>query len=507
MKRPLLILLFILLGTANVRAEDSPVWWSVVIADTKLPIERMQKTLATAYKIITEKSIKPLTASSLAYESVKSLSTIDQKIGVHKDGSRVLISADGKILKSFSAPENDDYENWSRLALAALIEARPFSPKAQQANEEDVLNIFINAALAPIDPYSHYEMQDPTELDKLKEPASIGIKYRRTGKYLEITEIVPDSPASQSELAVGDRIAKIGNKLIPDMSRVQILNALRGEKETEVTLSIRRDGKMRTVCLMRMPVKSSPVSYHFDQDNHVFTIKIAAFTPKTLKALKSTLDYARRHKAKGLIIDLRGNTGGLLKEAVLAADMFLPENFPLIKTHGRNHDAVQNYTTTEKNYRPVYPIAILIDAKTASSAEFFAGTLQDYRHAVLIGTPTFGKGVIQTVETLPNKGEIFLTWAQFELPTQYSPEKFGLYPNICTSGKTFTEIDTVPAPLTSLKTWRTGSEKDKIAMKSRCRPESRMGNDLDDELAAQLVLDPKLYERSLTYFSLDTFLK
>lgn len=486
---------------------EAPLWWSAVLADTQLPIGRMQETLEKACRTITEKALTPVPASRLAFESVKSLSTIDQKIGVFKDGTRVLISADGRILKSFSAPPDDDCADWSRLTLAALVTARPFSPKAQQSNAEDILNIFLNASLAVTDAYAHYEGTDPAELKRLEKPASIGIRYRRTGKYLEITEILPDSPASRSELAVGDRIARIDGRPITDLSRVEILNLLRGEKDSDVTLNVRKDGKMKSVNLVRMPVSSSPVSYYYDEERGIMTIRISAFTPKTVKALRLTLNEVRDKKAKALIIDLRGNTGGLLKEAVLAADLFLPAGLPLIKTAGRHHETVRNFQTTSKKVRPVYPIAVLVDGKTASSAEFFAGALQDYRHAVLIGTTTYGKGVIQTVETLPNGGDLYLTWSKFELPSNYSPDRFGLYPNICTSGRELEEIGKVPPPLTALQQWRTGSDKTKDVMRSKCRPESRANNPLDDEFAAQLVLNPDLYERSLTYFSLDSFLK
>ena len=208
-----------------------------------------------------------------------------------------------------------------------------------------------------------------------------------------------------------------------------------------------------------------------------------------------------------MIIDLRGNTGGLLKEAVLSADLFLPEGLPLIKTKGRHKDADQKYTTTEKYGRPVYPAVILIDGKTASSAEFFAGALQDYRHAVIVGTTSYGKGVIQSVESIPEAGEMYLTWTRYYLPSNYSPDIYGLVPNICTSGKNMSDIDDVPAPVTSLKQRRTGNKKTQNLIRKSCPPQSRANNPLDDEIAKRLILNPKKYEGALTYFSLDSYTK
>lgn len=483
---------------------DVPGWWEPVLADTKLPVGRMYETMSNACEIITEKSLTPVKANDLAFVSIQSLSTIDQKISAVKDGKRVLILADGKILKSFSMPDDDDCANWTRMTLAAMIEARPYSPKAQKADAEEFFNIFLNAALETLDPYSHYEVKDQAELEPLRNPASIGIRYRRVGKYLEITEILPDSTAAASDLAVGDRIFAINSKQVADLSRVQTLNLLRGEVNSDVYLTLRKNGKIEQKTLKRKWVSDSPVSYFFDDKDKLMTIKINSFTPKTVKALKLTLDQAAWNKAIGLIIDLRGNMGGRLKEAVLAADMFLPEGFPMIRIEGRHHSTKQEYTSTEKAERPVYPIAILTDAKTASSAEFFAGVLQEYRHAVVIGTTTYGKSVIQNVENLPGGGELYLSWAEFFLPSGYNLKGYGIYPNICTSGKTLSDIDKLPPVNTKLKHWRFGEKSFRDKALKDCPPQVRKDVALDDEVARTLILAPEQYNRSLTYFSLDT---
>lgn len=498
------LLYFLSVFPAAAQETNVPVWWESVLGYTQLPIGRMQETLQAACDLITTKSLTPVTASRLAFASVKSLSTIDQKINVMKDGKRVLILADGKILKSFSAPADEDCANWTRLTLAAAVEARPYSPKAQTADAEEFFNIFLNAALETVDSYSHYAGVDPAELEPLKKPAGIGISYRRIGKYLEITEILPGGAAAHSDLAVGDRISAIGGKAVTDLSRVQVLNLLRGEEGSDIFLTLRKDGKTQQRTLKRTPVSASPVTYFFDEKDRLMTIRISAFTEKTVAGLKSTLYKAGQLKAAGLIIDLRSNTGGLLKEAVLAADLFLPENLLMIKTKGRAAETGQEYVSTPKKNRPVYPIVILTDSKTASSAEFFAGVLQEYRHAVIIGTPTYGKGVIQANDPLPGGGQLYLTWAQFYLPSGYSPQTYGLYPNICTSGITLLTLDSLPSAQTQLKPWRTGTEAFKRKALAACPPQPRKDNPADDEAARQLLLNPARYERALTYFSLDS---
>ena len=486
------------------RAQEAPVWWEAVAGYTQLPVGRMYETVLGACKVITEKSLKPVTANDFAFAAVKSLSTIDQKISARMDGKRVLILIDGKILKSFPAPDKSDCPNWTRLALAAAVEARPYSQKAQKADAEEIFNIFINAALGEIDSYSHYIGVDPAELEPLKNPAGLGISYRRIGRYLEITEIVPGGAASYTDLAVGDRISAIDGKTIADLSRVQILNLLRGEAGTEAFLDLRKDGKAQRRTIVRTPASTSPVTYFFDEEEKLMTIKISAFTEKTVTGLKATLKKAQTMKAAGLIIDLRANTGGLLKQAVLAADLFLPEGLPIIKTSGRHADTKHQYTSTPKEGRPVYPIVIMIDQQTASSAEFFTGVLQEYRHAVVIGTPSYGKSVIQSYDTLPGGGEIYLTWAQYYLPSGYSPQGYGIYPNLCTSGKTLMDIDRLPNARTNLSPWQKGLKRERQKGLSLCPPEPRKDNPLDNEVARMLLLDQKRYERTLTIFSLDS---
>ena len=508
---------------------EVPLWWEHALGYTQLPIGRMFETVGAACKTVTEKSLMPISAREFAFAAVKSLSTIDQKIHVRMDGKRVLILIDGKIMKSFPAPEENDCPNWSRLALTAAVEVRPYSAKAQNADAEEFFNIFINAALGTLDPYSHYDGADPAEPETLAKPAGIGIGYRRVGRYLEITQIVSGGAASRTDLAIGDRIFAINGKRVADLSHIQTLNLLRGEEGTEVLLQLRKDGKITTRTIVRTPAERSPVSFYFDEKDRLMTVKVDAFTEKTVAGLKFTMKEAKTSNAVGLIIDLRGNTGGLLKEAVLAADIFLPPDLLMIQTNGRHPEAQYQYISTKKEFRPVLPIVILIDSRTASGAEYFAGILQFYRHAVLIGTPSYGKGVIQMNETLPDNGELYLTWSQFYFPNRFSPQGMGLYPNLCTSGRTLLNIDELPSLLSNMRTWygvgkrEPEEEQDQEEEKSeldqaleqvveqnrkkaieedlaKCPRQPRQDDALDPEVARELLMVPEAYQKALTSY-------
>lgn len=480
-------------------ADPPPAWWEETLGNTQLPIARMEKTLTSACRLTTKKSLFPITAKELTFTAVESLSTIDSRIKAATDGSRVLLLAKEKVLKSLVEPDEDDCANWSRLLLAAAVAARPFSQKAADADAEEFFNIFINSYLANLDRYAHFDGRDPVAETAYKEPSGIGVRYRRIGKYLEITEILPDSPASESDLSVGDRIAEIDGKRIVDLSRVETLNALRGEKGSEAALTLRKDGKTVRRLLVRRPVKASPVSYLVDEDAKLMTIRIAAFSERTFPSLLATMKQAKKEKIAGLLIDLRGNTGGMLKAAVDAANLFLPEGLLMIRTEGT--DGEHKFYSTKKSKRPVYPITILVDARTASSAEYFAGILQEYRHAVVVGTPTYGKGVIQTVENINNDGTLTLTVSRYFLPSGFTPDGVGLFPNVCTSGKQLLDIDKPLMTQTDLKPWRSGSQKTQRRARRACPPESRENQPLDEEIAKDVLVDPEEYNALLTQFS------
>ena len=482
--------------SANAQA-PAPSWWDPVVQRTvDLPLEQMEKVMTSAYRLIDERSLKPVTSQDLAYESIKSLSTLDKSIGIYKDGKRLSLILNGKILKSWDPPEPHDSANWARLFLASLVLVRPYTEKVRQADSDEILNIVLNATLASIDRYSHYNGPDPAEREK--NPAASGFRFRRIGKYLEITDILPESPAARSVLAVGDRISRIDRKDVATMSRIEILNALQGEANSPVTLDVRKDGKMITVTLTRAVLPSGDITYFFDKDSGILTLKIPAFTEKTHASLLYILNSMDAEKTKSVVVDLRGNTGGLLRAAVLCADLFLPENTPLLTTKGRVKDAVQEYGASAKENVPKQPLIILIDGKTASSAEFFAGVLQDTGRAVLIGTPTFGKAKIQTSEKLPNDGEMFFTWAQYYLPSGYTPEAFGVYPNICLSSKNKTQ------PEKDLDAVLPKNEEEKGRLDALCPPQSRIGETAEDDLAVRLTEEPALYEKISGKFFLDS---
>ena len=176
----------------------------------------------------------------------------------------------------------------------------------------------------------------------------------------------------------------------------------------------------------------------------------------------------------------------------------------MLETKGRAPQSFQAFEATSKNPLPDIAVVVLIGAKTASSAEFFAAVLQESKRAVLVGTPTYGKAKIQTAETLDNKGEIYLSWAQYYLPSGYTPDSFGLYPNICTADKSKQEFAVTESGIAALGKWKTTDKSEKRQLKDLCPAQNRASETRDADIAKHLIANKALYQNAINDFSLDT---
>ena len=201
----------------------------------------------------------------------------------------------------------------------------------------------------------------------------------------------------------------------------------------------------------------------------VVILKVRSFNQDTARSLGAKLEehHARLGKGlRGLILDLRGNPGGLLKQSVKVADLFLAQG-RIVSTRGRHPNSVQYYDAGGRDLMQGLPIVVLVDGKSASAAEIVAAALQDRGRGVVIGTTSFGKGTVQTVIRLPNDGEITLTWSRIMAPSGYRLHGLGVRPTICTSGADAADPGLIAQAVAAkakaartLAAWRTPGLKD-----------------------------------------------
>lgn len=294
--------------------------------------------------------------------------------------------------------------------------------------DEDV-DVAINSILESLDdPYSKYlDKHDYAEQNTSinSKITGVGVNIASIGGKVVIINVIEGTPAQKAGLKDGDIIMKIDDKDATGLKPSQVAALVRGEENTKVTLTISRDKKNITKTIIRKDIKIKNVKSKTEGD--IGYIQILSFIGSTtynefLEALANT------EKTKGLIIDLRGNSGGLLPNAVYMANLFINKG-NIVSIVGRN-GYKKKIKAQDLKYQVKKPIVLLIDENSASASEIFSGALKDYGKATIIGTKSFGKGMVQRIIPMPNETGINLTIAKYLTPNDTDINKKGIEPDI-----------------------------------------------------------------------------
>ena len=300
--------------------------------------------------------------------------------------------------------------------------------KGKIKTDEDAY-IAINTMLESLDdPYSRYLNKE----NYAEQNVSINSKISGIGANITsikgttyVISVIKGSPASVSKLQKGDIILKVDGKNVKGMTTTQVVNFVRGPKGSVVKLTILRGKRTLLKRITRKEIKIKTVESSVD--NNIGYIRIISFIGETtpvefINAIEKT------NNTKGLIIDLRENTGGLLPNAVFIANVFINKG-PLVSIVGRN-GAKTNIYAQQNDYIVDKPMLILVNGDSASASEIFSGALKDYHKAKLVGTRTFGKGMVQKIFPLPNETGLNLTIAKYLTPSGHDINKKGIAPDI-----------------------------------------------------------------------------
>lgn len=294
--------------------------------------------------------------------------------------------------------------------------------------DEDV-DVAINSILESLDdPYSKYlDKHDYAEQNTSinSKITGVGVNIASIGGKVVIINVIEGTPAQKAGLKDGDIIMKVDDKDATGLKPSQVAALVRGEENTKVTLTISRDKKNITKTIIRKDIKIKNVKSKTEGD--IGYIQILSFIGSTtynefLEALANT------EKTKGLIIDLRGNSGGLLPNAVYMANLFINKG-NIVSIVGRN-GYKKKIKAQDLKYQVKKPIVLLIDENSASASEIFSGALKDYGKATIIGTKSFGKGMVQRIIPMPNETGINLTIAKYLTPNDTDINKKGIEPDI-----------------------------------------------------------------------------
>lgn len=281
------------------------------------------------------------------------------------------------------------------------------------------------------DTYAAYYNEE--EYKDMKEKTSgnycgIGayVSQSATDGAITIVQPIKDSPADKVGLKSGDIISEVDGKSVEGMDLTAVVSKMKGKAGTKVELTVLRDDHQKKFTITREEIHSQTVAYEM-LDGKIGYIQVSSFEEVTKQQFRDALDDLEKQGEKSLVIDLRNNGGGLLSTAVDMLDRLLPEG---IVVYTKDKDGKKEvYRSTDKESFDK-PIAILVNENSASASEVFSGAMQDYNKAVLVGTTTFGKGIVQTVFDLPDGTAIKLTTAKYYTPKGRNIHGTGLEPDI-----------------------------------------------------------------------------
>ena len=290
------------------------------------------------------------------------------------------------------------------------------------ANE--VIGNGIKAMLGSLDPYTtYYPESEVKELKKMLtgKYAGVGalIKYNYQLQRVCIDEPYANMPADEVGLKKGDIILSIDDTTMTDKTVEYVSSHLRGEPGTSFILKVKRPstGKVMSFKVTRRTIQLPFMPYYGLLEDKVGYINLNQFTDQCAKDVRRAFIDLRRQGAKGLIFDLRNNGGGSVSEAVSIVNMFLPKGITVLKMKGKLQRANSEYKTTVEPIDTVMPIVVLVNGNTASASEITSGSLQDMDRAIILGTRTYGKGLVQAPMDLPYNAQLKLTTSKYYIPS------------------------------------------------------------------------------------------
>lgn len=291
-------------------------------------------------------------------------------------------------------------------------------------NLEEFIKAGINGMLETLDPYTVFfepEQADDLEILTTGQYGGVGIEIGLRGRDKELTVISPieDTPSSRKGMQSGDVIIAVDGKSTKGFSTSEAAKHIRGEAGTDVTLTIRRSGydKPLDYTLTRENIVIHDVAYAGMLDDGIGYIKLIRFSGRADFELRKALDDVMSQNPEGLVLDLRSNPGGLLPSAVAVAGQFLKQSDPIVKTQGRFHNSDREFKATGKPLASDVPLVVLVNGGSASASEIVAGAIQDLDRGVIVGTTSFGKGLVQTVVHLKEKSALKVTTARYYTPS------------------------------------------------------------------------------------------
>ncbi len=401
--------------------------------------------IETALAVLQPRTLEPHTAQQLTVWGLNGLTAIDPDLSVEGSATGrapVRLSTPRGVLFERTPPAADDAAGWARLAVGMAAAAWSGSPAIRNAGQQAVIQSFFDELFNHLDPYSRYVAPAPAETERTVRvggTAEAGLGVARQGRSLVVSSVNTNGPAWAAGISVGMRLLSIDGQPVRGQDPDAVAAALQGEPGSTVTLVVAAPGHPPArVPIVRAAVPPETV-FAFSNGN-IVVIRVTGFSADTAQEMSQFLEQAmqRGEGAKagtplhGLIVDLRGNRGGFLQQAVTAVALVLDHGVA-VTAKGRDAQANHVWAVQGGDLTEGVPIVVLVDGRTASAAEIMAAALADHRRAVVVGSATLGKGLVQFIAQLPDGGELFVTWSRVLAPLGWPLQGLGVIPQVCTS--------------------------------------------------------------------------
>jgi carboxyl-terminal processing protease len=340
-----------------------------------------------------------------------------------------------------SAGKEDLYDGLKVLSDVIELIQREY---VDEVDSKELIQKAIQGMVQGLDPHSSLLPPDAYEdlqIDTKGKFTGIGIHITLQNGFVTVISPIEDTPAHRAGVEAGDRIIKVDGQLVKDLR--EAVRMMRGPKGSKVVVTIMREGfkKPMDLEITRDEIPIQSVKYISIQPGYGY-VRIFNFTGTTTQEFERALEKLEADGGlKGLVLDLRNNGGGLLNQAISISDVFLDKG-QIVSMRGREKKNTKIFNATPSAGQRSYPIVVLINSGTASASEIVAGALQDHKRALVLGTTTFGKGSVQTVENLRDGSGLKLTIARYYTPNGRSIQAKGIEPDIVLK---FKRLETVEA--------------------------------------------------------------
>ena len=471
---------------------------------------------SAALAYIAPRALNQVTIPQMTIWGLNGLAALDPNLNTTLQNGEIRLYGPDQLLLAIPAPAPADASGWGRAAAKVAAAAYAVSPALQQAGTQGIIDNFFDELFNHFDPYSRYEDPVQAAQDELMVTglAGTGLTLGNQHGEVVISSVAADSPASDAGLQPGMFVTAMdGHGAYPAM--VNALNdEMTGLAGTSVLLSVTdpqagKDEGAERLTLIRGFIPPQTVFSEPPVAPGTAALKITGFNRGTGDQFSAALAeiMSQPNPPTGLVLDLRGNRGGVLRQAVLVADSLL-QSGPIAETNGRDPDADQMFTAEGADLTNGAAMVVLVDGQTASAAEILASALADDGRAVVIGSETLGKGLVQTVTSLPDGGELYVTWSRVLAPLGWPLQGLGLMPQICTSNGSLAlgqQLDALahghnlmaPALVQARAIRPPVSINAMLAIRGNCPAD--IGDELDEQAAAAVFANPEIYRAALLH--------